>query len=80
MTAKLDWKFYGYTKSKSQIACNKWQKSEISEKLKKDIILNLLFKWLKKPYESRFVKRKDFVMECPVKTLFPKQPLRSIAK
>ena len=54
-------KFYGYTKCKSQIDCNEWQKSEIGEKLKEDIILNL-FKWLKQPYESRFVERKNFII------------------
>ena len=50
-------KFYGYTKFKSQIACNEKQKSEISEELKETIILNL-FKWLKKRYKSRFTKNK----------------------
>ena len=62
-------KFYGYTKSKSQIACNEWQKSEISEKLKEDIILNL-FKWLKKPCKLRFVKMKKFIIECRVRHCF----------
>ena len=50
-------KFYGYTESKSHLACNEWHKSEIREKLKEDIIL-YLFNWLKKPYESLFVERK----------------------
>ena len=53
----------------NQIACNEWQKSEISEKLKEDIILNL-FKWLKKPCKLRFVKMKKFIIECCVRHCF----------
>ena len=34
--------FFCYTKSKPQIVCNGWQKSEISGKLNKNITLNLL--------------------------------------
>ena len=62
-------KFYGYTRSKSQLTCNKWQKPEISEKLKEDIILNL-FKSLKKPYQSLFLKGKNFIRESRVKHCF----------
>ena len=72
----LNWivKFYGYTRSKSQITCNKWQKSEISEKLKEDIILNL-FKSIKKPYQSLFFERKNFILESRVKHCFRKSYL-----
>ena len=55
------------------------KKSEITEKLKDSIILNL-FKCLKKPYESVSVERKTIIIECRVKTLFQKQPLNITAK
>ena len=60
-------KFYGYTKSKSHLACNEWQKSEIREKFKEDIILNL-FNWLKKPYESLFAERKHVALNIVSET------------
>ena len=68
-------KFHGYTKSKSQIACSEWQKSEIKEKLKEHINLNLL-KWLKKLYESHFVERKNFIIEYRVKHCFRNSQLK----
>ena len=68
-------KFHGYTKCKPQIACSEWQKSEIKEKLKEDINLNLL-KWLKKPYESHFVERKNFIIEYRVKHCFRNSQLK----
>ena len=39
------------------------------KKLKEGIILNL-FKSLKKTYESLFVERKNFIIECRVKHYF----------
>ena len=54
---------------KMKLTVSGWQKSEISKKLKEDIILNL-FKWLKKLYESLFFERKNFIIECHVKHYF----------
>ena len=70
---KWNWiaKFYCYTKSKPRIVCNRWQKSELSEKFKENIILNL-FEWLKKTYESVFVEKKILIIECRVKHCFRK--------
>ena len=77
----LNWvaKFCGYTKSKSQITWDEWQKSEISEKFKEDITL-YLSKWLKRTYESLCDERKNFTIAFLVKHYFRNSHLEVLRK
>ena len=65
------------TKSKPQIVSNGWQKSEISRKIKENIILSL-FKWLKKPYKWIFVERKILLKSVALNIVSETKPLSII--